>query len=630
MKGTVRWLACFCFGVAALGYGEEFGSIGLGYAWLHQSGNRNAFASQYDLSQGLFLENLQLDLRRALPGFDRFEVKASGFGGDPFQRASLRIVDRAREWTLNLDYTRREVVLASPSLDLALAGGVAPGTPGLENGGRFSITRWTGSLTWDGWRAARLRLDLRDVRRSGSRLFPFYGLGEPYVARTSLDERVQEAGISLETRAWPVKILIEQDFTKYSREPQGGVGNGGQPLAGTDPDDLVTYTTGTDSNTVPTTRLSAVYNSGRFEVVGQGLYRRDRLDGNHNDDLAAYAIGGGTAGHIGYLDAVMGSADTDTKLADLRLGFAATPWLTVRARSHWADVSTASTLVGVNALLLAGPGGALDFSVPVNDRGYLDRTDKDIAGEAELRSGGFGLVVAYHDGSREIGWLHGSDYQREGVTRDAKGWSATASLALGRTFTAQAGYDDSSFEKYVFRTDPKTVTRLWAKLAARPIAGLEIAAHGSRERVENPSQVAALERPTDAFGVAATYAAAGGAFVSVSVDSLKLTSDVAISYWAPLLTAAVSHYETDLLTTSVRASLPIGKTVRLAGGGLYLKDRGDTLPFTSKAYDLEVEVPGPFKSKLAIFGNHWAYDLKSLPDQNYDVTRYGISVRRRF
>jgi hypothetical protein len=630
MKGTVRWLACCCLGVAALGYSEDLGSIGVGYALLHQSGNKDAFASQYDLSQGLFLENLQLDLRPVLAGFDRFEVKASGFGGDPFQHASLKVVDWDREWSLALDYTRREVVLPSPSLDLALAGGVAPGTPGLNDSGRFSITRWTGSLTWDGWKAARLRLDLRDVQRSGSQLTSFYGLGGPYLTRTSLDERVQEAGISLETRAWPVKFLLEQDITKYSREPIGGVGNGGQPLTGVDPDVLSQYTTGSESNTVPTTRLSAVYDSGRFELVGQGLYRRDRLDANNTNDVTSYAIDGGKVGQIGYLDALMGSADTDTKLADLRLGFAATNWLTLRVRGHWADVSTDTSLVGLTALQLAGPGGSLDFSVPVNDSGYLNRTDKDVAGEAEVRSGPFGLVVAYHDGSREIAWLHGSDYASESVTRDASGWSATASLALGRKLTAQVGYDDSSFEKYVFRIDPETVTRLWAKLSLRPTAGLEINAHGSRERMDNPVSVAALDRPTDALGVAATYTAAGGAFVSLSVDSLKLTSDVAILDWAPLLTASVSHYDTDLLTTSLRASLPIGKTIRIAGGGLYLKDRGDTLPFTSKGYDLEVEVPGPFDTKLAIFGNHWMYDLRNLPDQNYDVTRYGVSVRRRF
>jgi len=41
-------------------------------------------------------------------------------------------------------------------------------------------------------------------------------------------------------------------------------------------------------------------------------------------------------------------------------------------------------------------------------------------------------------------------------------------------------------------------------------------------------------------------------------------------------------------------------------------------------------VLGPFKSRLALFGNHWAYDIPSASDQNYDVNRYGISVRRRF
>jgi hypothetical protein len=162
------------------------------------------------------------------------------------------------------------------------------------------------------------------------------------------------------------------------------------------------------------------------------------------------------------------------------------------------------------------------------------------------------------------------------------------------------------------------------------VAGLELNAHGSHETLDNPATVADVSRPTDSFGVAATYTGTNGAFVSLAVDSLKLTSDTAIIYFAPGLTTGDSHYDTDVLTTSLRAAVPIGSVVRLAGGGLYHKDRGDTLPFTTKAYDLEVEVPGPFKTRLALFGNHWAYDIPSASDQIYDVTRYGISVRRRF
>jgi hypothetical protein len=630
MKGKLCWLACACIGAAASAFGQDVGSIGIGYAWQHTNGNKDAFASQYDLSQGLFVENLQLDLRRYATGYDRFEFKADGFGGDPHQHVSFNMVDRDHGWALKLEYSRNEVVFPSPALDLTGLSGMPTPSGDLANGGAFSITRWTGSLTWDGWKAARLRLDLREVQRSGDQLFAYYGLGQPYLALTSLDEKSQEAGLSLETRTLPVKLVFEQDIAKYVRESRGGVGNDGQPLLGPDPDALAKYDTpGKDSSTVPTTRLSAVYNNGTFELVGQGLYRRDRLEADRND-TTAYAIGGGQIGQMGYLDAVMGSADSDTKLADLRLGLAVTQGLTLRVKGHYEDVSTDSTLIGQEILQLSGPGGSLGFPSVINDSGYLDRTDKDVGGEAEFKAGPFGLVVGYHDGSREVGWKHGDDYTKQRVTRDAKGWDATASLALGRVFTAEVGWDDSSFEKYVFRTDPETVKRVWGKLSARPVAGLELAAHGSHETLDNPPTVADVSRPTNSVGVSATFTRTNGAFASLSVDSLTLTSDTAIAYSAPGLTTGVSYYDTDVLTTSLRAAVPIGSAVRLTGGGLYLKDRGDTLPFTSKAYDLEVEVPGPFKTRLALFGNYWAYDIKSASDQNYDVTRYGVSVRRRF
>jgi hypothetical protein len=630
MKRRLCWLACAGIGAAVSAFGQEFGSVGIGYAWQHTSGNRDAFANQYDLSQGLFVEDLQLDLRRFFAGYDRFEFKANGFGGDPHQHVSLNTVDWDREWTLKLDYSRNGAMLPSPSLDLNELSGTPTPSGNLANGGRFTITRWTGSLTWDGWKAARLRLDLRDVRRSGDRLFAYYGLGGPYLALASLDEKSQEAGLSLETRTLPVKLVLEQDITRYVREPRGGVGNDGQPLLGSSTDTLTTYTTpGKDSSTVPTTRLSAIYNNGTFELTGQGLYRRDRLDANHND-TTSYTIGGGLAGQISYLDAVMGAADSDTKLGDLRLGLAVTDSLTLRVTGHYEDVSTNSTLIGQELLQLSGPGGSLEFSSALNDSGYLDRTDKDIGGEAELKAGRFELVVGYHGGSRQIGLKYSEGDPQQSVTRDARGWNATASVALGRAFTAQVGWDSSSFERYVFRTDPETVQRLWGKISARPVSGLELNAHGSHETLDNPATVADVSRPTDSVGVSATYTGTSGAFASLSVDSLKLTSDTAILYFAPELTNGVSHYDTDILTTTLRAALPLGRTVRLTGGGLYLKDRGDTLPFTSKEYDLEVEVPGPFTSRLALFGNHWAYDIRTASDQNYNVTRYGISVRRRF
>ena len=629
MRRIVCWLACAVVG-AVPAFGQEIGSVGIGYAWQHMSGNRGAFASQYDLSQGAFLEHLQLDLRHYFAGFDRFDFTADGFGGDPHRHLALTMVDWDREWSFTLDYARNEGVLPSPSLDLTGLTGLPSPSGDLANGGRFSITRWRGSLTWDGWKAARLRLDLRDVQRNGDRLFAYYGLGQPYVALTSLDSRVQEAGFSLETRTLPVKLLFEQDITKYTDKPRGGVGNGGQSLYSPNPNPLATYTTGgEESNTVPTTRLSAVYNDGTFELVGQGLYRRDRVQG-HSSGTEAYAIDGGQVGQISYLDALTSDANADTKLGDLRLGLAVTQCLTLRVKGHYEKVTTDSTLLGQELLQLRGPGGSLEFPAVLSDNGYLDRTDKDVAGEAELRAGAFGLVVGYHDGSEEIGLRLTDGVTPDNVTRDAKGWNATASLALGRTFTVRVGWDSASFARYVFRTDPQNVKRVWGKISARPAAGIELNAHASHETLDNPATEANLSRPIDTVGVAASWTAASGAFASASVDSLKLTSKTAIAYFAPGLTNGLSYYDADLLTTTLRAAVPVGRQFRLSGGGLYLKDRGHSLPFTSKAYDLEFEVPGPFSTKLAVFGNDWSYDIPSASAQDYDVTRYGISVRRRF
>lgn len=172
MKRKLCWLACACMGAAASGFGQDVGSIGIGYAWQQTNGNKDAFASQYNLSQGLILENLHLDLRRYFAGYDRFELKADGFGGDPHQHASFNIVGRDRLWTLKFDYARREAVFPSPALDLTGQSAMPATIGSLANGGTFSITRWTGSLTWDGWKAARMRLDVRDVQRSGDRPSP--------------------------------------------------------------------------------------------------------------------------------------------------------------------------------------------------------------------------------------------------------------------------------------------------------------------------------------------------------------------------------------------------------------------------------------------------------------------------
>ncbi|MFI5165919.1 MAG: hypothetical protein ACHQQS_04795 [Thermoanaerobaculales bacterium] len=591
--------------------------IAVGYAWQHTGGNADAFASQYNLSSGLFLDTLHLDLRQSIKTFDRFELSASGFGAEPWSRASLK-VDWDRAWSLRLDYSRRESFFALADFDLG------------AQRDRWAITRWTGSLTYDNWQAARVRVDVRDVERSGSEDFTFYGLGQPYLARLDLNERVQEAGVSLETRTLPVKLLIEQDVARYQRRDRGSVANGGQPVG--EPSDYLLaqfHTPGEDTNTVPTTRVAAVYRGPRFELVANGLYRKDKLDADRNDATAWGNSAG--VGTISIIDAVTGSAERKTQLGDLRLGFAALPdCLTLRVRGHYEEAASDSSLVGEQILRLTGPGGSVDFPLPLDDAGTFDRTDRDLEAEAEWAQGPFTLTAGYHDGSREIVAKLDAASARQSVTRDATGWNATGTVSLSRAFSAQVGWDEGTFERYVFRTDPQTTNRLWAKLRWRAADGVELAAYGSRDTADNPTTLAGLDQTNESFGVSATVTTANGTFASLSVDRLKLDSSVeTLSFVNAVQQLGLSAYQTDLLTATLRGGMRLGNAAHLSGGVLHVKDSGSSWPISSWSYDLRAEVAGPFQLDYGVFANHWSYRQARSNVEDFDVTRVGVTVGRR-
>jgi len=54
MKGKLCWLACACIGAAASGFGQDVGSIRHRLRLQQTSGNKDAFASQYDSFAGRF------------------------------------------------------------------------------------------------------------------------------------------------------------------------------------------------------------------------------------------------------------------------------------------------------------------------------------------------------------------------------------------------------------------------------------------------------------------------------------------------------------------------------------------------------------------------------------------------
>lgn len=593
------------------------GEIAVGSSWLQRDGNRDAFLTQIRLESGPWLDRLHLDLRDTITRFDRFELDISGFGAEPWQRAGLK-VDWDRTWSLRVNYSRREEFFSLPTSQFG---------PRRDT---WTINRWTASLEYDKWKPARLRLDLRDVRRSGSVTSPFYGLGLPYVGHISLNERAQEVGLSLETRILPVKLFFEQDIARFVRKNRAEPANNGQPVGTTDPDVLaILATPGEDASTVPTTRLSATYSTDRFQFTANGLYRRDRLDANRAD-FAGFALNGGQVGQVGIFDVIMGSAETGSRLADVRLGFAASSTLSFRLRGHWDDVSTDTRAVGDRIIRLSGPGGRVDLPVAIHDRGFVDRTDKDLVGEVEVHRGSFRLILGYHDGSRKMAWRHGAEYDRVNATRHARGFTATASYNPSQTLAVSFGWESSTFDRYVIRTDPESIRRVWAKCTVKPITGFDLSAYVGRDERENPATVAGLDQPTSYAGLQASLSAGSGAWLMASIDWFSFSSDLFTQIWAPTRVDGVSKYATNLFFTSVRGSLPITSSVRFEAGALRIEDRAESLPFASSSYDVTLSFPVVKDLELGLFANQWKYDLGNQDDLNYNVKRLGFTLRKRF
>ncbi len=615
-----RWLTRVVL-AAALGLpvpsqAQLRGEIAAAFAWQRADGNEAEFANHFNLEEGPFLERFRLDLARVFVGLDRCELELEGFGAEPSGRGRLR-VDWDREWSLRLDYSRRESRFSSPSFDLGV------------RRDDWAITRFTGSLSYQGWKRAMLRLDARDVRRHGSVTFPFLGLGTQYVAQRELDERLQEVGFSLATRDLPVAIVVQQDFAHLTRRNRGSVGNDGRPAVGVDPDVLAVFTTpGEDSSNVPTSRLSAVYHSERLDVVGRALHRRDRLSSSREDE-DSYDIGGGP-GRAGFVDRLVGSADLETTLADLVLAVKVVDSLRVRLAGRWQDSATDAALIGERILRLSGPTGSIDLPLDATDLGHVALTDGEAAVAVEWTGGPFGVSVRYHDGWRKAGWKRGEEYLEQRVKRDSSGLSAVAFVSLGRTFSAQLGWDDSDFSRFIFRTEPGTVKRHWARAVLRPQEKLELAVSVTREREDNPAIVSDLDARHDSWGVSGSYTGDSGVFATVAVEAFTLASRVDTFFFAPQPTRGESLYDSHLVAVSIRAGVPLRQHLRFMAGGVRVKDSGDSLPFTLDQWDARLELRDAAPVDLALFLARWRHVVARGEALDYDVNRFGVTVGGRF
>jgi len=598
------------------GFTQE-SEIRIGYAGLDESGSESGFANHYNFSDGLFLEMLDLDLSSQVKSVDKFEIKASGFGADPYSKASLK-VERKGAWLLDLNFQRREMRFTDAQFNSG------------ANSDDWSISRIKARFAYDKLKTLRLELRARETLRDGTVARPFYGLGLPYVVERDLDETMREIAFSLETKTLPLKLFLEQSLASYERTYRTTPGGSGSAVNGTDPDVLTELNRpGKESNDAPATRLSATWRNERFEFLAHGLMRRDRLDSDRSD-ATTYAIDGGAIGNISYLYDTQGTADRDTTLADLRLGFLATDQITIRVAGAYHDRTTETGLNGRETVVIAGREAPLEFAQDLDNKGFMDQTDQEMSLEAEWRVKGFSLTAAFKDLERDVAWQRENESLSFNETRNSDTWLVTAWWRPNSKTTARLGYENGSFSRYLFRTHPETVERLWLKLKFKPVKGLSLNFHYTGEQADNPQEIANLDRELTTLGASMVFTSEKGLMMTLLANQLDLSSSVDTLFFGPDPTTGLSFYDTQVLTLSGSLVWPITEKIRLNGSLTNLEDSGDSLPLSQLYGHCRLEISGPRNTELHLFAQTWSFDMDHRDDVDYDATRYGLSIGMRF
>jgi len=590
------------------------GAVGAAYAWQSGSGNESSFRTQTDLKQGFILEDLDLRLPGE-DGGDRFALQAWGFGrSEPAEGAALA-GDLGKAFSLDLRYDRRRSFFEIEDPQYA------------TRSDRWHITRWRGALAWDGWSFARLTLNLRHTDRGGTVNRPSYGLNELYPVRVDLDESMDEGSILFETKTLPVHIRFEQAYARYTRKnrpaPDGSEAIGGDP-------DLLTDlgTSYEDTQDVPTTRLDLSWAGRGVEVAGNLLYSSADLDAT-GAGWQEYAIVGGEAGTIRFVDDIVGSATMDTLAGGLAVGVRLGGRWRLQLRGDYRDASSDSTLMGMRLLKVANPaGGGLELSAPIDDSGRYDFTN--LGGEAtvEYRAERFSVWGGGLVGSRDVSWRRFDGDPGEEVTRDTSGYLVGGSWRMASRFRGSVEYRHGSFEKYVFRTDPETVDAVRLRLSADLGSGFSLVANGSFESADNPASESSLDRSSGAGGVGMAWASADGkasAGVSASLVDLTTTTSLVLPSGDP----GVSRYDLNLTTLGAYGAMDWG-VILLRGSVTWMEDTGDTWPVTAWNGALRLGFRVMEKVELAAFVRYWSYDEDLSELDDFDVTRYGLAVRWSF
>jgi hypothetical protein len=591
------------------------GSIGVGVIAQDDDGSVDSFRTQSDLDEGLILEELKLVYDGGDESDTEMTLRAWGFGGA--EPASHARFDLALDspWRFDLDYDRFDSFFALTGGDLAL------------RADDWTLERWHGGIAWDGWRKARLSLDLRYHERSGRVVRPLYGLNELYPLYLDLDETMAEAALRVETKELPVHFVLEQAYAVYERNNDRRPADP-ENLAGGDPDLFTDAAEDLDEERdVPTTRLLADWAGERAEVAVSMLYRPAELEST-GAVSSTFDLQGGSIGRVSFIDDLTAKAESDAFVGNLRLGFHLAPGWTLRLTGDYRDTSTDATLVGLTLFRIFNPAfGTVDIGGEVDESTIFDVTEDEYRLTLEWAgAGGWTAWGGGSTGSRDVKWRFAENRSDYDVNRDSDGWLAGLGYRHGGV-TASAEYQHGTFDSYVFRTDAETVDRLSLRFSSQLGGGWSVRLQGRFEDADNPTDVASLDRSSESYGGGFAWDSEDGeSGFGLDLDLADLSSDVAIAL--PGGAPALSTYDLSLVSVAVHGRTTVGP-VRLSGSAVRSEDSGDTWPLESIVARGRVAFDVFTGTEAALFGEYWSYDEDRADADDFDVLRYGVALAWR-
>lgn len=619
---STRWFrsAAAAF-LLAVGQGSLFGqsltgAVGLGYTWQHTVGSSDSYATQFNLHPGFNLDELSVQYRGPEGGPQALSLTAWGFGdAEPARRARL-LFKPSGPWRIELDYSRRASFFGLADTDLSTT---------QES---WELTRWKAKVSWDAGSTVRLSLAGGQGYRVGTVERPVFGLNDLYPLHVDLNDRMTEGSFRVETLSLPVHVAFEQSYTQYLRRDRFSPADSAS-LSPTNPNLFVGASTDrTDEQRVPTSRLTAAYQDGRVEIDGSFLYSHASLAAT-GFTSTAFAVGGGTLGRVEFVDNLVGSATQDSETGYLRVGVRLDSGWTVRLLGNLRDASTDGSLLGQQLFRVVNPaGGVTEVSGPVDDASLFETRDRSGRIELEKSIGAWSLWLGGFVGSRDVSWKLNVDASRLDVHRETAGGLAGLAVDLSGRLRANVEFEKGSFENYVFRTDPQTVDRLTGALSSDLGSGLHASVRGRYERAENPTDIAGLRHHLGSFGVGGSWdSVTGQTSVGLDLDLVDLTTNTGLIL--PSGASTVSVYDLALLTVSGHLRQRLDPFL-FELSGTRVEDRGKSWPAKSWIAAARVTVRGPYKTEISGFVQYDSYHEKQGGRDNFEVTRYGLGIRRSF